>query len=133
MKATAQRISIFLSPLNVHVNRIPVTGTIESVAYKPGSYLAAWNPDAGVANEQSQIGLRTEHGQQIFFKQIAGALARRVVFYLDVGDSVRAGDKFGIVKFGSRMDVFLPQGAAISVQLGDKVQAGLTTLAQLEE
>lgn len=131
MGTDAIRISIFLSPLNVHVNRVPVGGTIEYTEYRSGSYLAAWNPDAGVRNEQSLIGLRCQTGEKILFKQIAGALARRVVYNLKVGDQVERGARFGIVKFGSRMDVFLPRGSFLHVSEGDRVTAGETHIATL--
>ena len=131
MKSSAIRISIFLSPLNVHVNRIPIGGTVQFAEYQPGSFLAAWNPDAGIVNEQSLIGLTTEKGHRILFKQIAGALARRVVFRLKVGDTVQRGARFGIVKFGSRMDVFVPPGSHIHVGEGNRVAAGQTHIATL--
>ena len=127
----AIRMSIFLSPLNVHVNRIPASGVIEYDNYVPGEYLVAWHPKASEKNERSQLGLRHLSGMPILFKQIAGAVARRIVYHVKIGDTVKAGDRFGVVKFGSRMDVILPPGIMFEVQVGDRVTAGETILAQL--
>lgn len=127
----AQRVSIFLSPLNVHVNRVPADGIIESVRYVPGEYLVAWHPKASDKNERSELGMRHPSGHKILFKQIAGAMARRIVFHLQEGDDVRAGDRFGIVKFGSRMDVFVPPDVQLDVQEGDRVRAGESILGRV--
>jgi phosphatidylserine decarboxylase len=127
----ATRVSIFLSPLNVHVNRIPCDGVVEYVRYVPGEYLVAWHPKASEKNERSEIGVRTTGGVPVLFKQIAGAVARRIVFYPKVGDHVRAGDRFGIVKFGSRMDVLVPPGARIEVTPGQRMVAGETVMGRL--
>src|SRR5690606_13476984 len=102
LEAEAQRVSIFLSPLNVHVNRVPASGVVEYARYVPGDYLVAWHPKASALNERSEIGVRHPSGTPVLFKQIAGAVARRIVYYLKVGDRVEAGQRFGIVKFGSR-------------------------------
>ncbi|HPP40610.1 MAG TPA: phosphatidylserine decarboxylase, partial [Candidatus Kapabacteria bacterium] len=110
LKDKVRRISIFLSPLDVHVNRVPATGEIEFYDYNPGKYLVAYHPKSSELNEQSRIGLRSPHGK-IFFKQIVGIVARRLVCELKVGDKVNAGDKFGMMKFGSRMDVMVPLDA----------------------
>lgn len=127
----ARQVSIFLSPLNVHVNRVPATGVIESVAYIPGDYLVAWHPKASEKNERSVIGMRHADGWPILFKQIAGAVARRVVYHLRPGESVTAGQRFGIVKFGSRMDVLVPVESRLEVHVGDRVRAGETILGYL--
>ncbi len=127
----ARRISIFLSPLNVHVNRIPTNGVVEHAAYKPGDYLVAWHPKASDRNERSEIGIRHPSGVQILFKQIAGAVARRIVYHVNEGDTVRAGERFGIVKFGSRMDVLVPPDVALDVDEGASVRAGRTILGRL--
>ncbi len=127
----ARRLSIFLSPLNVHVNRVPASGLVEYVRYVPGDYLVAWHPKASEKNERSEIGLRHLSGTKVLFKQIAGAVARRIVFYLDEGDRVRAGARFGIVKFGSRMDVIVPPSVSFAAAEGDRVRAGETVLARL--
>lgn len=133
LKGPAKQISIFLSPLNVHVNRIPADGTIEYEEYIAGDYLVAWHPKASEKNERSQIGLRHPSGAKVLFKQIAGAVARRIVYYPKVGDEVRAGERFGIVKFGSRMDVLVPPHAQVDVRVGDRVAAGLTVLGHLPD
>lgn len=133
LEGPAQQISIFLSPLNVHVNRVPADGVIEHENYVPGEYLVAWHPKASEKNERSELGLRHPSGARILFKQIAGAMARRIVYHLEEGDEVVAGERFGIVKFGSRMDVFLPQGVSIEVDVNDRVRAGVTILARLPE
>ena len=129
----ARRLSIFLSPLDVHVNRAPATGVIEFDEYVPGDYLVAWHPKASEKNERSQLGLRLASGARILFKQIAGAVARRIVYHIAPGDTVRAGDRFGIVKFGSRMDVIVEPFIAFDVSVGDRVRAGETVLAVLPE
>ena len=133
LKGPARQLSIFLSPLNVHVNRAPATGVIEFDQYVPGEYLVAWHPKASEKNERSQLGLLHESGTKILFKQIAGAVARRIVYHIGVGDSVHAGDRFGIVKFGSRMDVLVPPVIQFDVSVGDVVKAGETVMARLPE
>ncbi|SHK09836.1 phosphatidylserine decarboxylase family protein [Rhodothermus profundi] len=131
LKGPARRLSIFLSPLDVHVNRVPAKGVIELVRYIPGDYLVAWHPKASEQNERSEIGLRHPSGARILFKQIAGVLARRIVFHLQEGDTVQAGQRFGIVKFGSRMDVLVPPHVTFEVKVGDRVRAGETILGRL--
>lgn len=133
LKGPAQQISIFLSPLNVHVNRAPADGVIEYDEYVPGDYLVAWHPKASEKNERSQLGLRHRSGTKILFKQIAGAVARRIVYHIGVGDEVRAGDRFGIVKFGSRMDLLVPPHVEVDVQVGDRVVAGQTILGRIPD
>jgi phosphatidylserine decarboxylase len=129
----ARRISIFLSPLNVHVNRVPISGRVEFERYVPGEYLVAWHPKASEKNERSQLGVRHATGTPVLFKQIAGAVARRVVYHIGVGDEVTAGERFGIVKFGSRMDVLVPADVAFDVHIGQHVRAGETILGFLPE
>ena len=131
IQGQAMQVSIFLSPLNVHVNRVPANGTIEYVKYVPGEYLVAWHPKASEKNERSMIGLRHPTGIPVFFKQIAGFIARRVVYHVQVGDKVKAGDRFGIVKFGSRMDILVPLSTKIVVQVNDRVWAGRTILGRI--
>ncbi len=130
LKGPARRVSIFLSPLNVHVNRIPADGVIEFDRYVAGDYLVAWHPKASEKNERSQLGLRHADGTRLLFKQIAGAVARRIVYHVTVGDTVKAGERFGIVKFGSRMDVLVPPDVPILVAVGDRVTAGETILGR---
>lgn len=131
LQGPAKQISIFLSPLNVHVNRAPADGIIEFDEYVPGEYLVAWHEKASELNERSQLGLRHATGQKILFKQIAGAVARRIVYHITVGDTVTAGERFGIVKFGSRMDILVHPDTEILVGLGDRVTAGETLLGRL--
>lgn len=130
-KGPALKISIFLSPLNVHVNRIPADGVIEFDEYVSGDYLVAWHEKASELNERSQLGLKHPSGHKVLFKQIAGAVARRIVYHVSVGDQVKLGDRFGIVKFGSRMDVIVPRESIVTVNIGDKVQGGTTVLGHL--
>ena len=125
-----QQVSIFLSPMDVHVNRIPVSGRVTRVTYTPGRFLPAYRHDAGTGNERSEIWI-DHRGQTIVARQIVGILARRVVCRVAPGTDVRAGDRFGIMKFGSRMDVFLPPAATICVAVGDRVRAGETVIAVL--
>jgi phosphatidylserine decarboxylase len=125
-----QQVSIFLSPMDVHVNRIPASGRIMRVSYLPGRFLPAYRHDAASANERSEIWI-DHHGQTIVARQIVGILARRVVCRVQTGADVRAGDRFGIMKFGSRMDVFLPPTATIRVKVGDAVRGGETVIAVL--
>ena len=127
---TWQQVTIFLSPMNVHVNRIPVSGRVTRVSYTPGKFLPAYREDAGSANERSEIWI-DHKGQTVVARQIVGVLARRVVCRAQNGAEVRAGDRFGIMKFGSRMDVFLPPDATIRVRVGDLVRGGETIIAVL--
>jgi phosphatidylserine decarboxylase len=125
-----QQVSIFLSPMDVHVNRIPASGRVTKVTFSPGRFLPAYRHDAGGANERSEIWI--DHGgQPIVARQIVGMLARRVICRAKVGDEVRAGDRFGIMKFGSRMDIFLPLTATIVVTAGQAVRGGETVIAVL--
>jgi phosphatidylserine decarboxylase len=124
------QISIFLSPMDVHVNRVPVSGTITRVSYTPGRFLPAYRDDAGTTNERSEIWIAHD-GQTIVARQIVGILARRVVCRLQTGAMVNAGQRFGIMKFGSRMDVFLPTDAELKVKVGDRVRSGETIIAVL--
>jgi phosphatidylserine decarboxylase len=127
-----RRCSIFLSPLNVHVNRVPATGTIAWTRYVPGDYLVAWHPKASEKNERSEVGMHHTSGVPVVFKQIAGAVARRIEFTLHEGQSVEAGARYGIVKFGSRMDVLVPASVTWSVSVGTRVRAGETIIGHLE-
>jgi len=130
-KGPATQISIFMSPLNVHVNRIPITGTVSHFRYVKGEYFAAFEDKASERNEQTVIGLENKGGK-VLFKQIAGFVARRIVCNLKVGDTVRMGERFGMIKFGSRVDVFVPNGAETRVVVGDHAVAGETILAELQ-
>jgi phosphatidylserine decarboxylase len=127
-----QQISIFLSPTDVHVNRMPVGGTVLKVLYHPGRFLPAYKPEAGDLNEYTEVWVEHE-GQVIVFRQIVGILARRIVCRVREGDVVKPGDRFGVMKFGSRMDLFLPMDATLLVKPGDKVVGGVTVLAGLKK
>lgn len=127
---TWQQITIFLSPMDVHVNRMPIDGTVVSVAYHPGRFLPAYRADAGDLNEHTEVVL-DHNGQQLVVRQIVGVLARRIVCRAKPGDRVRTGDRFGVMKFGSRMDVFVPPEAQLHVRVGQRVTAAVTALATL--
>lgn len=118
------QISIFLSPLDVHVNRVPASGKITQAEYYPGEYLVAWHEKASELNERSEFGMVHPSGGKVFFRQITGYIARRIVFDLEVGDVVQAGDKFGMMKFGSRMDILVPDSMKLIVKPGDRTVAG---------
>jgi len=125
-----QQISIFLSPMDVHVNRMPIGGRVTKVEYHPGRFLPAYRADAGDLNEYTEVTV-DHHGQPIVVRQIVGVLARRIVCRVKEGDVVHAGDRFGVMKFGSRMDIFIPVNAAIAVKINDKVVGGVTVIARL--
>ena len=125
-----KRVSIFLAIWNVHVNRSPAAGTITRLEYKPGKFLAAWAEKASLENEQNVFTLASEHGE-IVFKQIAGWVARRVVSWKKTGDSVGRGELVGLVRFGSRVDLWLPQGAEIAVKVGENVKGGSSVIARI--
>lgn len=125
-----QQISIFLSPLDVHVNRMPVGGRVAKVRYHPGRFLPAYRPDAGDLNEYTEVWI-DRGGQPIVVRQIVGVLARRIVCRTKEGADVVAGERFGVMKFGSRMDVFVSAGARVTVKRGDRVVAAVTVVAVL--
>src|SRR5208337_2356729 len=127
-----KRVSIFLAIWNVHVNRSPASGTITRLEYKPGKFMAAWAETASLENEQNVFTLASEHGE-IVFKQIAGWVARRVVSWKKQGDVVARGERVGLVRFGSRVDVWMPDNAELLVKLGDKVKGGSSVLARMRE
>ncbi len=131
LEGPARRISIFLSPLDVHVNRVPARGVIEHAEYRPGDYLVAWHPKASEKNERSEFGLRHPTGTKLLFKQIAGAVARRIEYDLREGDTVETGARFGIVKFGSRMDLLVPPSVELHAEEGQVVRAGTTVLGRI--
>lgn len=131
LKGRARRISIFLSPLNVHVNRAPVEGEVQYYQYRKGKFLRAFLSAASTENEQSIIGMQAPWGK-ITFKQIAGILARRIVCEAYEGRKLRRGERFGIIKFGSRMDIFLPLNTLLKVRVRDKVKAGESILGEID-
>lgn len=124
------QISVFMSPVNVHVNRNPITGVIKYFKYHPGKYLVAWHPKSSTENERTTIVTENSAGIPVLFRQIAGALARRIVWYVKEGDKVKQGEQFGFIKFGSRVDIFVPLGTHIKVAIGDVVKGGETVLAE---
>jgi phosphatidylserine decarboxylase len=127
-----KRVSIFLAIWNVHVNRAPAAGTITRLEYKPGKFLAAWDENASFQNEQNIFTQTTEHGE-IVYKQIAGWVARRVVAWKNAGDTVARGERIGLVRFGSRVDIWLPEEAEIAVKVGENVKGGSSVLARIPE
>jgi phosphatidylserine decarboxylase len=131
IKARTRRVTIFLSPFNVHVNRVPDDGEVKYFRYKKGRFFVASKPAASMENEQSIIGLETPDGK-IVFKQIAGILARRIVCEIREGHRVRRGERFGMIKFGSRMEVFLPLNSEVKVRLREKVKAGESIIGELK-
>ena len=124
---TVRRVSIFMSPLDVHVNRSPIAGTIEGVQYHKGRFKFASKPEASIENEHNVFTVRGEHGE-VVVKQIAGLLARRIVFWKRPGDTIRRGERVGLIKFGSRVDISVDPQVEIRVQIGDRVEAGSTVL-----
>ena len=125
------QVSIFMSPLNVHVNRSPVKGAVDFFKYHPGKFLVAWHPKSSTDNERTSVGFKTETGVTILMRQIAGAVARRIAFYPKVGDPVEQGTSVGFIRFGSRVDLFLPLDADIKIQIGDLTKGGETEVAYL--
>ena len=127
----ATRVSIFMNVFNVHVNRYPVSGSVGYVHYNKGKFLNAAADKASLENEQSSVGIQTEAGHRILVRQIAGLIARRIVTYSKPGVKVQQGERLGIIRFGSRVDVFLPLGSKVLVQQGQLSAAGVTVLAEL--
>ena len=127
-----RQVSVFLSPLDVHVNRLPVGGMVTKVRYHPGRFLPAYRADAGDLNEYTEVWI-DQGAQPVVVRQVVGILARRVICRTSEGTEVRAGERFGVMKFGSRMDVFVPTNARITVEVGDLVVAGVTVIAVLAQ
>ncbi|RJQ59940.1 MAG: phosphatidylserine decarboxylase family protein [Stygiobacter sp.] len=132
VKDTTTQLSIFMSPLNVHVNRIPISGTIGMRKYIEGDYLVASYEKADKRNERTEIGIDCKHGKMMF-TQVAGFVARRIVCPLKEGESVKMGNRFGMIKFGSRSDVFAPKKWKLKVKVGEQVTAGETILFELDK
>lgn len=124
------QVSIFMSPLNVHVTRYALSGIVKYSKYHPGKYLVAWHPKASTENERTTIVVENESFGEVLYRQIAGALAKRIVNYAQEGEEVIQGEDAGFIKFGSRVDVFLPLGSSIKVNLGDKVKGGVQVIAE---
>jgi phosphatidylserine decarboxylase len=125
------QVSIFMSVKNVHVNRNPVSGQVKYFKYHPGQYLLAWHPKSSTSNERTSIVIENDNEIEVLVRQIAGKVARRIVSYLDEGDEVMQGSELGFIKFGSRVDLYLPLDADIQVQIGQKVRGGETIIAHL--
>ncbi|WBO84239.1 phosphatidylserine decarboxylase family protein [Hymenobacter yonginensis] len=127
-----KQISIFMSPINVHITRNPISGIVRYFKYHPGNYLVAWHPKSSTKNERTTVVVESEAGPFVLFRQIAGAMARRIVWYVNEGDEVSQGEEFGFIKFGSRVDIFVPIDTEVKVQIGEKVKGGQTIVAQLK-
>lgn len=127
------QVSIFMSPTNVHVNRAPLAGTVTYQKYHPGKYLVAWHPKSSEKNERNTVVIENGEGIEILVRQIAGKLARKIRWYLNEGDEVPQGAELGFIKFGSRVDLFLPIGTKIEVDLKQKVKGGVTVIGTLPE
>jgi phosphatidylserine decarboxylase len=126
------QISIFMSPVNVHVNRYPISGIVKYSKYHPGLFLVAWHPKSSTDNERTTIVVKHENGKEVMFRQIAGALARRIVNYAKENDTASQGSEFGFIKFGSRVDLLLPTDVKVSVRLGEVVKGPQTVIATFE-
>lgn len=126
------QVSIFMSPLNVHINRNPIGGKVEYVKYHPGKYLVAWHPKSSIENERNTVVIKNNYSS-ILFRQIAGKVARKIVSYVSEGQSVSQGNEMGFIKFGSRVDVFLPPDAELKVSLNQNVRGGISVLAVLKK
>ncbi len=127
------QVSVFMSPLNVHVNRYPVSGRIKYYRYHPGKYLVAWHPKSSVLNERTSVVVEKQNGFSVLVRQIAGVLARRIVCYAKEQADARQGEELGFIKFGSRVDLFLPLGTKIKVRVNDQVTGGETVLAEIAD
>lgn len=119
-----------MSPVNVHVNRNPISGLVTFFKYHPGKFLVAWHPKSSTDNERTTVVVKDKAGREVLFRQIAGALARRIVWYVKEKDEVVQGNEFGFIKFGSRVDLFLPLGTEINVNIGDKVTGAKTIIGK---
>jgi phosphatidylserine decarboxylase len=126
-----KKISIFMNVFNVHVNRVPCAGVIDAIHYHPGKFLSANLDKASAENERNEIVIKTDNGHMIGVVQIAGLIARRIVCWLNTGVSVQKGERFGLIRFGSRVEVFLPPNSRVVVKIGDKVKAGETTIGYM--
>ena len=133
LKGKAIQISIFMSPLNVHICRYPISGKVIYKKYHPGKYLVAWHEKSSTENERTTVAVESLTNHKVVFRQIAGYVARRIVFYCNEGDTSKAGHEFGFIKFGSRMDVFLPLDTEITCKIGDKTKGGIDVIAKMKE
>ena len=133
LKANCIQVSIFMSPLNVHICRYPVSGDVIYKKYHPGKYLVAWHEKSSTENERTTVAVKSMTNHQVVFRQIAGYVARRIVFYCNIEDKAKAGHEFGFIKFGSRMDVFLPLDTEILCKIGDKTKGGIDVIARMKD
>ncbi|REC44838.1 phosphatidylserine decarboxylase family protein [Chryseobacterium sp. 5_R23647] len=133
IKGKAIQVSIFMSPLNVHICRYPVSGDVIYKKYHPGKYLVAWHEKSSTENERTTIAVQSLTNHKVVFRQIAGYVARRIVFYCNEGDVAKAGHEFGFIKFGSRMDVFLPLDTEIICKIGDITKGGIDVIAKMRD
>jgi phosphatidylserine decarboxylase len=131
LKARALKVSIFMNVFNVHVNRAPESGTVESVTYNPGKFISANLDKASLDNEQNALVIKTATGQRIGFVQIAGLVARRIRCWVGPGDRLQRGERFGLIMFGSRLDIYMPPGTSLKVKVGEKTAAGETVIGVL--
>ncbi len=132
LKEKRIQVSIFMSPINVHVNRSPIQGTVDYFKYHPGKYLVAWHPKSSTENERTSMVLRDTKGNTMMIRQIAGALARRIKWYVDKGSVLQQGEEFGFIKFGSRVDLYLPLDAEILCVIGQVTKGARTPIARLK-
>lgn len=133
LKTQCIQVSVFMSPLNVHVNWYPISGIVKYFKYHPGKYLVAWHPKSSTDNERTTVVVENRVGQQVLFRQIAGAVARRIVCYSTEGAEVQQATEFGFIKFGSRVDILLPLGSDVKLKLNEKTKGSTTVLAELPE
>ena len=133
LNGKAIQVSIFMSPLNVHICRYPVSGKVIYKKYHPGKYLVAWHEKSSTDNERTTVAVESLTHHKVVFRQIAGYVARRIVFYCNIEDEAKAGHEFGFIKFGSRMDVFLPLDSEIICKIGDKTKGGIDVIARMQE
>jgi len=133
LKEKAIQVSIFMSPLNVHICRYPVSGNVIYKKYHPGKYLVAWHEKSSTENERTTVAVESMTHHKVVFRQIAGYVARRIVFYCNEGDQAKAGHEFGFIKFGSRMDIFLPLDTEIICKIGDKTKGGIDVIARMKD
>lgn len=133
IKGKAIQVSIFMSPLNVHICRYPVSGDVIYKKYHPGKYLVAWHEKSSTENERTTVAVQSLTNHKVVFRQIAGYVARRIVFYCNPGDNAKAGHEFGFIKFGSRMDVFLPLDTEIICKIGDITKGGIDVIAKMRD
>lgn len=130
-KDKRQQVSIFMSPINVHINLNPLSGIVSYFRYYPGKFLVAWHPKSSTDNERTTVVIKQPNGVEVLMRQIAGALARRIIWYVNEGDSVKQAQEMGFIKFGSRVDLYLPLDAKINVTMGQKTKGGVTVVAEL--